>query len=222
MTRSLLLKNVRPWGGAARDVAIRDGRIAPDDAVLLPGTPEEDGDGEIVIPGLVEAHTHLDKSLWGLPWYVNEVGPKLLDKIDNERAEEDPRHRPGSPVGAPGDPVLAKGSTHIRTHVDVDTEHRPVGRRGRDGDPRRLSRHRRHRARRLPAIRPAAPARHARTDGRGDEGRLRDRRRARPLRHRPRPQGPSRCGLRALPELRQAARHPPARARRDGRLLDWT
>jgi len=45
----------------------------------------EDGRGEIVIPGLVEAHTHLDKSLWGLPWYANAVGPRLIDKIDNER-----------------------------------------------------------------------------------------------------------------------------------------
>ena len=49
------------------------------------GVTVEDGRGEIAIPGLVEAHAHLDKSLLGMTWYVNEVGPKLLDKIDNER-----------------------------------------------------------------------------------------------------------------------------------------
>jgi hypothetical protein len=29
---------------------------------------------------------NLDKSLLGLPWYRNEVGDRLIDKIENERA----------------------------------------------------------------------------------------------------------------------------------------
>ena len=79
---SLLLRNVRPLGAAVTDMLIVDGRIAtgaPGDAPIL------DGGGRLLLPGLVEAHTHLDKSLLGMPWYRNEVGPRLVDKIDNER-----------------------------------------------------------------------------------------------------------------------------------------
>ena len=39
----------------------------------------------LLLPGLVESHTHLDKTMWGMDWYRNEVGPRLTDKIDNER-----------------------------------------------------------------------------------------------------------------------------------------
>ena len=83
MTASLLLRNVRPYAGKAVDLLIENGKIRQVGANLSApaGVAIEDGKSEIVIPGLVEAHTHLDKSLLGLPWYTNEVGPKLLDKI---------------------------------------------------------------------------------------------------------------------------------------------
>lgn len=126
MTASLLLRNVRPYAGAAIDMLIEDGKIMHVAAgIAAPaGVAVEDGGGEIVIPGLVEAHTHLDKSLWGQPWYKNEVGPRLLDKIDNERESKrrlgiDP-HRQSARQSIQSSLM---GSTHIRSHVDVDTEH---------------------------------------------------------------------------------------------------
>jgi cytosine deaminase len=84
---SLLLRNVRPYAGPAIDMLIEGGRIARIAKEIAPpaGATVEDGKGDIVIPGLVEAHTHLDKSLWGLRLYKNVVGPRLIDKIDNER-----------------------------------------------------------------------------------------------------------------------------------------
>lgn len=126
MTASLLLKNVRPYGGDAVDILIEDGRIlrmAP--ALSAPdGVAVEDGHGEIAIPGLVEAHTHLDKSLWGLPWYKNEVGPKLIDKIDNERENKKRLNiDPARQSARQSIQSSLMGSTHIRSHVDVDTEH---------------------------------------------------------------------------------------------------
>jgi cytosine/adenosine deaminase-related metal-dependent hydrolase len=66
-----------------------------------------------MIPGLVEAHTHLDKTLYGMKWYRNEVGPRLIDKIDNERARQSARQAILS---------VSHGASHIRTHVDIDTE----------------------------------------------------------------------------------------------------
>ncbi|AOO80259.1 amidohydrolase family protein [Bosea vaviloviae] len=126
MTASLLLRNVRPYGNAATDILVVDGKISRiASAIEAPaGVPVEDGRGEIVIPGLVEAHTHLDKSLWGLPWYKNEVGPKLLDKIDNERENKKRLNiDPYSQSARQSIQSSLMGSTHIRSHVDVDTEH---------------------------------------------------------------------------------------------------
>jgi cytosine/adenosine deaminase-related metal-dependent hydrolase len=120
----LLVTNARPHGGAAKNILIRAGRIAAiDDAPRDEVTQKIDAGGRIALPGLVEAHTHLDKSLLGMPWYKNEVGPRLIDKIDNERAVRkslpiDPRRQSARQAVQ----SVAHGSTHIRTHVDVDTE----------------------------------------------------------------------------------------------------
>ena len=82
----LLLRGVRPPGAAPVDVLVRQGTIAAvGPGLRAPGVPVEEGGGALLLPGLVEAHAHLDKTLWGLPWYVNEVGPDLQDRIANER-----------------------------------------------------------------------------------------------------------------------------------------
>nr|WP_251864369.1 amidohydrolase family protein [Achromobacter sp. Marseille-Q4962] len=121
----LLLRNVRPLGGSAVDVLVRDGRIAALGAGLPATGPlrVEDGAGALLLPGLVEGHTHLDKTTWGSPWYVNDVGPALADRIDNERAW---RARTGHDAGAHARALalafLRNGVTRIRSHVDIDTD----------------------------------------------------------------------------------------------------
>jgi cytosine deaminase len=122
---SLLIRNVRPMGGPATDVRVQDDRIAEVGPALAapPGAMVEEGGGALLLPGLVEGHTHLDKTLWGMDWYRNEVGTNLTDKIDNERAF---RHASGHDAAAQSK-VLAKaflalGTTRLRTHVDVDTQ----------------------------------------------------------------------------------------------------
>jgi cytosine/creatinine deaminase len=126
MTSNLLLKNVRPMGEAATDLLISAGQISkiePGQSAPA-GVLTEDGRGDVLLPGLVEAHTHLDKSLWSLPWYTNEVGPRLLDKIDNERMNK--RRLKMDPYTQSARQTVQSsrmGSTHIRSHVDVDTDH---------------------------------------------------------------------------------------------------
>ena len=122
----LLLRNSRPLGGALADVLVIDGVIAAIGAGLAApvGTAVEDAGGALVLPGLVEAHTHLDKSLWGMGWRPNDAGPGLLDKIDNERMLKrtlgiDPARQSARQAAV----SVAHGSTHIRSHVDVDTDH---------------------------------------------------------------------------------------------------
>ncbi|WP_438999592.1 amidohydrolase family protein [Variovorax beijingensis] len=122
---SLLIRNVRPMGASPVDVLVRDGRIAETGAALSAPADAavEEGGGALLLPGLVEGHTHLDKTLWGMDWYRNEVGTNLIDKIENERAF---RHASGHDAAAQSlvlaKAFLALGTTRLRTHVDVDTQ----------------------------------------------------------------------------------------------------
>jgi cytosine deaminase len=119
----LLLRNVRPMGGAATDILVLGGRIAAPGAAPA-GVAVEDGQGMLLLPGFVEGHTHLDKTTFHQPdWLVNTVGPRIIDKIDTEREW---RARTGHDAGAASLAMarafLAQGTTRIRSHVDVDTE----------------------------------------------------------------------------------------------------
>jgi cytosine/adenosine deaminase-related metal-dependent hydrolase len=121
MKADLLIRDVRPMGGAATDLLILDGKIA--EGPVPPGVTVLQGEGRIALPGLVEAHTHLDKTLLGHPWYRNEVGPRLIDKIDNERDVRkalpiDPRTQSERQARL----SVSHGTSFIRSHVDVDTE----------------------------------------------------------------------------------------------------
>ncbi len=118
----LLLRNVRPMGAPATDVVIRDGLFAAFGPNLSAATIE-DGHGALLLPGLIEGHTHLDKSLWGMGWYENDVGPLLTDRIANERHQRralglDPLRQ----ARRMADDFLALGATRIRSFADVDTE----------------------------------------------------------------------------------------------------
>jgi len=123
MASATLFTNVRPAGRAATDILVRDGRIAPAGDAAPADAAVVDGGGALMLPGLVEAHTHLDKTLYGMGWYRNEVGPRLIDRIDNERAMKralgiDPARQSARQVVL----SVGHGTTHIRSHVDVDTE----------------------------------------------------------------------------------------------------
>lgn len=125
MSNDILLRNLRPFGADATDLLIQNGHIAR----IARGLPAEDGlleedcGGAIMLPGLVEAHTHLDKTLWGMGWREHQAGPALRDKIDTERRlrrewDIEP-HRQSMRQALLS---LGHGSTAIRSHVDVDTE----------------------------------------------------------------------------------------------------
>lgn len=122
---SLLICNVRPLAGRPVDVLVQGDRIAAlGTALEVPkGCVVEEGAGALLLPGLVEGHTHLDKTMWGLDWYRNEVGTRLIDRIDNERAF---RHASGHDAASQSLSLarafLALGTTRLRTHVDVDTQ----------------------------------------------------------------------------------------------------
>ncbi|MBL8359169.1 MAG: amidohydrolase family protein [Rubrivivax sp.] len=124
MTR-LLLQRVRvPGQAGACDLLVEDGRIARIESAGASSAPVDavrlEGDGALALPGLVDAHAHLDKTLWGQPWHPHAAGPTLMDKITHEREELARRghssERASARILRHG---LARGTTHWRTHVDV-------------------------------------------------------------------------------------------------------
>jgi cytosine/adenosine deaminase-related metal-dependent hydrolase len=112
-------------GGKPVDLRVENGVIAEIAPAIAPdpGAAVEDGNGQLLVPGFVDAHMHLDKTLWGLPWRPHRAGPRTADKIENER-----RMRRERDISAEDQAVklmrqaIGKGTTHIRSHVDIDTE----------------------------------------------------------------------------------------------------
>ena len=134
MSADVVLLGVRPMAASAPvDVLVRDGviaRVAPGISPP-PGAAVIDGRGDILLPALVDAHMHLDKTFWGLPWRPHEAGPTTRERIENERRL---RRELALPVDVQAERLarqaVSRGTLHIRSHVDVDTE---VGLRGFEG-----------------------------------------------------------------------------------------
>lgn len=132
---TLLLRNIRIAGAEhPTDLLIEDGRIAsatpagaldhgPGALEPAPGAVVEDGRGALVLPGLIDAHCHLDKTLWGRPWVPHSAGPALQDRIANGEAR---RAEFGLPSSEGMRALLAQmalhGTTAVRTHTDVDPD----------------------------------------------------------------------------------------------------
>ncbi|MEX3952249.1 amidohydrolase family protein [Paraburkholderia sp. EG287B] len=126
-TSALHLSNVRLADGQRVGVALADGRIEAigPHVAAQPGVPVVDGGAGLLLPGFVEGHTHLDKSNWGRPWYRNEVGPLLTDRIANEREwRRTSGHDAGAQSLALARAFVQAGTTRLRTHVDIDTDAR--------------------------------------------------------------------------------------------------
>ena len=120
-----VIRNVRPLGAAAMDVVLDDATVQ---AVVPAGSAPAhlptlvDGQGQLLLPALVESHVHFDKTLWGMPWRPNTAGPTRNDKIANEqRLLTDFDVPVGKRAGALIEHCITRGSLCFRSHVDVQT-----------------------------------------------------------------------------------------------------
>jgi cytosine deaminase len=99
-------------------VAIEPAGTVPDAAADV---ERVDGHGALALPGLVDAHAHVDKTLYSGPWVPNPGVGTVAERIAHERRE---RERFGLPseqyVAALVERMIANGTTRIRTHTDVD------------------------------------------------------------------------------------------------------
>jgi len=108
------------------DIEISDGRIA---RIADAGSAATDGaerislDGALVLPGLVEGHIHLDKTLLGLPFVPHRSGDSVAERIAAEKAL---RRELAYPVEQRAmrliEQVVSHGTVALRTHVDIDNE----------------------------------------------------------------------------------------------------
>jgi cytosine/creatinine deaminase len=121
----ILIRNVRAQTSGPVDLLVRDGRFVEIAGQIDRAENAEviDGGGRLLFPGFIDAHAHMDKSLLGLGWNRNEVGPNLQDKIDNERRMRVERnidfHQQTTRVAQR---YISYGTTHIRSFVDIDTD----------------------------------------------------------------------------------------------------
>ena len=77
--------------------------------------------GRLVLPGLIDAHCHLDKTLYGGPWVPHSAGDALEDRIGNDLRR---RGELGIPdvdrITALLESMAAAGTSHVRSHTDID------------------------------------------------------------------------------------------------------
>lgn len=117
----LVIDRVRPFGGPETRLVIRDGVFVDDEP--RPDARVVDGAGALALPGLVDAHCHLDKTLLGTGWHPHRAGPSVLDKIRNERRVwAELGLSPATQSARVIDRMVARGTTHCRTHVDIGPE----------------------------------------------------------------------------------------------------
>lgn len=126
----MLLRGGRPWGHSGpADILVRGGTIdrlergiQADDAELI------EISGRVVLPALVDAHCHLDKTLYGGPWVPHSAGDALADRIANDRRRRAELALPNVDyITALLERMVTAGTSYVRSHTDVDPD---VGLRG--------------------------------------------------------------------------------------------
>jgi cytosine/creatinine deaminase len=115
--------------GRRIDLATEDGVIARIGEVgSLSGDRHFGLAGALLLPGLVDGHIHLDKTLLGRRFEPHRRGDTVAERIAREK---ELRRELGYPVEERAkrliERVVANGTTSLRTHVDIDTEVRLSG-----------------------------------------------------------------------------------------------
>ena len=127
MPAQIAVENIRNAKGERVTLLIEAGRVAalgPAETLDIAQTAERiDGGGKMILPGLVDGHIHLDKTLIGLPFIPHIPGDTVAKRI---AAERELRRTVALPVTTRGgvliEKIAALGTVAVRSHVDIDTE----------------------------------------------------------------------------------------------------
>ena len=125
MASALLVKNVRPMGQDPVDVLVRNGfihQMAPGIELGAESATVIEGHNQLLLPGLVNAHAHMDKNLLGYPWFRNEIPAATIDDFVNteRRVQRELDISVQTQAMRQAEVAIASGTTHIRSHIDVD------------------------------------------------------------------------------------------------------
>jgi cytosine/creatinine deaminase len=144
---TLLLRNVRPWGGNAADVTLDGGVIAGVESstaaetasagagsgaaasgaagsgAAAAGTGVVEGRGRILLPSFSDVHVHLDSTRLGLPFRPHTAEPGVWNMMLNDRqnwrgAEASVSERATLTLGA----MIERGTTRVRSYAQVDAD----------------------------------------------------------------------------------------------------
>src|SRR5579871_6764697 len=83
-----VIANARLADGRTADIRIAAGRIVAIDeaaATAAAGAERIDIGGALLLPGLVDGHIHLDKTLLGLPFVPHRPGDSVAERIAREK-----------------------------------------------------------------------------------------------------------------------------------------
>jgi len=125
----LLIRNVQLPDRRRVDLGLADGRIAAIGPATPPATDgavtaqEIDGSASVALPAFVDAHLHLDKTLWGQRWVSNGGGPTRRDYIAHEQQVLATTTAPiAERAGALLAHIRRQGTLSLRSHVDISPE----------------------------------------------------------------------------------------------------
>ncbi|MFE2822758.1 amidohydrolase [Streptomyces sp. NPDC059271] len=121
----MLIRNVRPWGGEASDIEIRDTRISailPHDPARTDDGTSVDGRGRLAMPSFSDVHCHLDSNRIGLPFrpHTGKPGVWGLTMNDRDHWREDPpvAERATALLGR----MIERGTTRVRSYAQIDAD----------------------------------------------------------------------------------------------------
>ena len=115
-----LLANVRLADGSKADIRMAGGAIEEVGPGLdAAGAGRIDGGGLLALPGMIDGHIHLDKTLTGLPWMPHPAGPDRASRIATERGLRAGLPPPAERASNLVRQAVALGTTAFRSHADI-------------------------------------------------------------------------------------------------------
>jgi cytosine/creatinine deaminase len=111
--------------GRKAHIGIAGGAIAeirPADIPVDNSTAVMDVGGALVLPGFVDGHIHLDKTVIGLAWRPHGGDGTRMSRIENDKKAWGELPPVAERAGNLADLCIRQGTTHIRSHADVDLE----------------------------------------------------------------------------------------------------